>query len=101
VSTYRTEEGAILNTDLATESWSEETDWDGNNHISRATGSQWEHEKLYRSKKGRYWIENSSQWQGSLPSARLVTNEEAVAWLLLMEYELPDDLKELAAELAE
>ena len=26
------------------ESFEEETQWNGNNHISKATGSQWEHE---------------------------------------------------------
>jgi len=101
MSKYRLEDGTVLSTDLATQSWEEETDWNGNNHISRATGSQWNHETLYRSKKGRYWLECTSQWQGSLPSARLVTNEEAVAWLLLMEHEVPENLQPAAAAVEE
>jgi hypothetical protein len=98
---YRLEDGTVLDSDLATQSWEEKRDFDGKNHISRATGSQWEHETLYRSKKGRYWIEHASDWQGSLPGASLVTEEAAAAWLLLMERRLPEDLKAVAAEVAE
>ena len=98
---YRLEDGTVLDNDLATQSWEEERDFDGNNHISRATASQWEHETLHRSRKGRYWIEHASDWQGSRPSASLVSKEEAVAWLLLMERELPEELKATAAEVAE
>lgn len=35
--------------------WEEETYWNGNNHISKTTGSQWEHETLYRT-KGEIYI---------------------------------------------
>jgi hypothetical protein len=64
MSKYRIE-NTIVDTDRAKKSWDEDTRWDGHNHISKATGSQWEHEKLYRSRKGRYYVEHTSQWQGS------------------------------------
>ena len=56
MSRYRIE-GMIVDTDNATASWEEGTRWNGNNHISLATGSQWDHQKLYRSRRGRYWLE--------------------------------------------
>jgi len=91
---YKMDDGIIVDTDLATAVWQEATDWDGNNHISRATGSQWEHETLHRSAKGRYYIERTSQWSGSMPSASWVEPEEAAAWLLAMDEDLPEDLAE-------
>lgn len=94
-------EGTIVDTSKADAKWNEETDWNGNNHISRATGSQWEHETLYRSRKGRYYIEHESQWQGSMPSARWVSREEAAHWLMLMEHEIPEDLQEYADAISE
>lgn len=98
---YRMEEGTLVDTKNATQSWEEETDWNGNNHISRATGSQWNHERLYRSRKGRYYIEHTSQWQGSLPHVEWVSPEEAARWLLLMEHELPADLQKIAEKVSE
>lgn len=94
-------DGVIVDTDNATEHWKEITRWDGNNHISVVTGSQWEHETLYRSAKGRYYIEHTSQWQGSLPSARFVSEQEAARWLLLCERDLPADLAKYEGEVSE
>ena len=91
----------IVDTDKAQQSWEEETDWNGNNHISRATGDQWLHETLYKSSKGRYYIVHESQWQGSLPSARFVSDKEAAAWLSLNEHELPADLEEHESKVVE
>ena len=101
MSKYKMEDGSIVNTDKATKSWGEELDWDGNNHISRATGSQWDHEELYRSSKGRYYLEHTSQWQDSRPHAEFITNEEAALWLLANDYELPQDLKEFEEQICE
>ena len=97
---YRIDE-TIVDTDKAAQSWAEATRWNGSNHISKATGSQWEHETLYLSARGRYWIESTSQYQGSIPSARFVEREEAARWLLLNEHELPEDLGDLADEVVE
>lgn len=67
--------------DKATEI-AEDTDWDGSNHISVATGSQSEHECLYRTAGGRWVLHGWSQWQGTLPSYRFVADEQAREWLL-------------------
>ena len=98
---YKVEDGIILDTANAAQTWNEASDWNGRNHISRATGSQWEHETLYKSAKGKYWIECTSQWQGSLPSARPITKAEAAAWILHNDGEIPSDLEDYAAQVAE
>jgi len=94
-------DGAIFTTGNAPASWPEATRWNGNNRISIATGSQWEHETLYRSAKGRYWIEHTSQWQGSTDYATLCPDREAALWLLANDHPLPADLAEHEAEVTE
>jgi len=101
MSRYRMEDGTVIDTSKANESWDESTFWDGNNHCSSATGSQWSHQKLYRSRKGRYYIEHTSQWQGSRAHAEWVSREEAARWLLTNEIELPEDLENLEDEIVE
>jgi hypothetical protein len=95
------DDGTVIDTDRAQAHWNETTEWNGNNHISRATGSQWSHQTLYRSKKGRYYVERSSQWQGSTPHVEWVSNEEAARWLLNCEHTLPADLADLEDEIIE
>jgi len=67
------------------EEFQEKTSWDGRNYISKATGSQWDHQILYRTKGGK-WILNS-QWQGTRESWEEISNEEAARWLSVNEYE--------------
>jgi uncharacterized protein YxjI len=102
---YTIEDGdgnqTVVDTTKATDHWEEETQWDGRNHISRATGSQWEHETLYRSAKGRFYVEHTSQWQGSTDTARFVSAKEAAAWLLANEHDLPEELEAAGAEVCE
>lgn len=98
---YRMEDGTVIDTKNAAQSWKEDTFWDGRNHISKATGDQWIHQKLYKSRKGRYYVEHWSNWQGSRAHAEWVSPEEATRWLLLNGHELPEDLKKLEAEVSE
>jgi hypothetical protein len=95
------DDGTVLKTENATDHYDEDTFWDGNNHISRATGSQWVHQTLYRSRKGRYYVEHTSQWQGSHPSAEWISNAEAARWLLVNGHDLPDELSSFEEEIAE
>lgn len=46
--------------------------WNGSNHISQATGSQWEHESLLRTAGGWWVLHRWSQWQGVSPTNRNV-----------------------------
>jgi hypothetical protein len=98
---YRMDDGSVVDTEKAVQSWEEATRWDGRNHISQATGGQWNHQRLYKSRKGRYYVEHWSDWQGSTPHVEWVSPEEAVRWLLTNGEELPDDLKHLEAEIVE
>lgn len=101
MSTYRMSDDTVVKTENATAHWNEDTYWDGHNHISKATGSQWEHETLYRSRKGRYYVESTSAYQGRRDSAEWVSKEEAARWLLANGEELPADLAKLEAEIVE
>ncbi len=101
MATYRMSDGTVVRTENATRSWNEDTYWNGQNHISKATGTQWDHETLYRSRKGRYYVEHTSQWQGSQDSAEWVSNEEAARWLLHNGEELPAELQALEAQVSE
>lgn len=101
MSKYKMDDGTVIDTDKAQQTWNEDTQWDGNNHISKATGSQWNHQTLYKSRKGRYYVEHTSQWQGSRPHVEWVSNEEAARWLLNNEHKLPADLAHLEDEISE
>jgi hypothetical protein len=100
MATYRIED-SIVKTDNATAKWDEETRWNGNNHVSVVTGSQWNHQTLYKSRRGRYYIECTSQWQGSTPRAEWVSPEEAARWLLVCGYKIPADLQKVAETVEE
>lgn len=101
MSKYRMDDGTVVDTDRATESWDEKRDWDGSNHIGRSSGSQWTYQGLLRSRKGRYYTEHTSQWQGSRPHVEWVSPEEATRWLIHNDYELPEDLAHLEKEVIE
>jgi hypothetical protein len=101
MSTYEMDDGTIVKTENATASWKEDKNWDGRNYISVATGSQWDHEMLYRSKKGRYYIESTSQWQGRTDTVRWVSNRQAAIWLIANDHELPEELEPLRDEVEE
>lgn len=60
----------------------EDSTWDGNNHISKATGSQWHHQTLHYTKTGRWVLWESSQWQGSTDRYSEVSQEAAIDWLV-------------------
>lgn len=99
--TYRMGDGVIVKTENATKCWDEGTRYDGRNHISVATGSQWAHQMLYRSRKGHYYVVHTSQWQGSTPHAEWVGQREAAQWLLANGRELPEELADLEEEITE
>jgi hypothetical protein len=101
MSKYRMEDGTVIDTDKSTQSWDSQYDWDGSNHICRSTGSQCHHQKLYRSRKGRYYIEHSSNWQGSRDHVEWASPEEAARWLIHNEHELPEELQKYEEEVVE
>lgn len=98
---FKMEDGTVVDTDNARQSWDEDTTWNGNNHISVNTGSQWEHEALYLSAKGRYYLVKSSQWQGSTDSAEFITEHEAATWLAANDHDMPESLEKYAEAVCE
>ena len=101
MSRYRMDDGTVVDTENATKTWEEATFWDGRNHISKATGTQWDHETLYRSRKGRFYLERTSQYQGSRDSAEWISIRSAVTWLLSNDHAVPDDLQAEAGDVLE
>lgn len=67
--------------------YEEATEWDGSNHISLATGSQTEHEALYRTAGGRWVLNRWSQWQGVRETYRFIDDQDARSWLLGNEHD--------------
>lgn len=61
----------------------EATYWNGSNNVSKATGSQWDHQALYRTAGGRWvlrcWSRRQSEGD---PSYTYVDDERAKIWLL-------------------
>ncbi|MBN1610854.1 MAG: hypothetical protein JW940_29755 [Polyangiaceae bacterium] len=102
MSTFRMSDGTVVKTENAVQSWDEDRYFDGRNDISKATGDQFTHQRLHKSRKGRYWLECWSQWQGSHPHAEWLSPEEAARWLLQNDADgLPDDLAHLESEVSE
>ena len=79
------------------ETWEEGTRWDGRNHVSLATGSQWDHEELHRTAKGVWVLRRWSQWQGSRETHERIDAEAAAEWLVRNGREPPAELAEEVA----
>jgi hypothetical protein len=60
----------------------EDTTWDGRNRISVATGSRYDHERLYCTAQDRWVLQRWSQWQGRQETFSFITPEQARDWLL-------------------
>ena len=86
--------GGWLDLDTA-KRFREDKYWDGRNHCSVNTRSQWSQQTMYRTKSGTYVVYETSQWQGSRNTWTRLSADEAVAWLLRNDYE-PDSPAELA-----
>lgn len=98
---YKMSDDTIVDTDKAIQNWVEKTHFNGHDYIGRSSASQWHHQGLYRSSKGRYYLEQSSQVQGEKDHAWLISRKDAAAWLLFNDYELPEDLEEFEKEVIE
>lgn len=79
------------------EKFNEDTEWDGNNMRSCATGSPHNHERLYRTAGGKWILHGWSQWQGSMEWHREIDNDEAARWLVKNGH---DDHEACEAEIA-
>lgn len=66
--------------------YDEGTRWDGSNHVSLVTGSQWDHQTLYRTKGGRWVLNCWSQRQGHAQTYQFVDDQRARDWMIRCEY---------------
>ena len=98
---YRMDDGTVVDTDNATRHYEEKQYHDGSNFISKATGDQWQHQDLYRSRKGRYYLETCPRINGQQAHAEWVSKQEAARWLTLNEHEIPEELKEVVEAVTE
>lgn len=90
--------GYIYDTNKADDCWDEQTEFDGSNHISLATGSQWNHERLFVTGNQRYFVWWWSAWQGATDKLFPLTHNEAAEWLIRNQYDLPDHLADVLKE---
>jgi hypothetical protein len=88
--------GSWFNEDSSTE-FREHRTSDGNNLISDATGSQWEHQWLYHTASGRWVLNCWSDYQGSRDTYAEIDEVEAVQWLSMQNKHDANELKELPA----
>ena len=92
--------GKWFDNDKAQE-FTENTEWNGNNNISKVTGCQWDHQILYRTASGRWVLNAWSQCQGTMESYFEITDQEAAEWFMKNEYSdenIPPDLLALLAD---
>lgn len=85
INVYRYDDGKILDgwfeMDTA-EEFDERMTWNGDNNVSMVTGSQHNHQVLYRTRGGRWVLHCWSQWQGSQESYEFISDDDAKTWLL-------------------
>lgn len=84
------------------EMYEEDTFHDGRNWISKATGSQWEHEAIYVTKSGKFILNHYSDYQGSHESYELISKEDAAAWFAKQSFSddvIPEVFRKEVAEL--
>lgn len=62
------------------ENYEEDSYHNGRNFISKATGSQWEHESIFVTKSGKFILNHWSNWQGSSETYELISKDQAAEW---------------------
>lgn len=71
----------------------EDTWWNGQNNISRATGSAHKHEDLYFTIGGKWVLNHYSQYSNELDVHKVISESQAVVWFLRQGMELPEQLE--------
>lgn len=69
------------------EEFREATRWDGSNNISVPTSNPWAHQALYRTAKGRWVLNEWSNYVGTEEVYTFIAPERAREWLLMNEWD--------------
>lgn len=91
--------GIVVDTETALNKWEEASEWDGAFRISRNVGEPFQHETLYKTKRGTYFVVRRTQFHGSGTRAERLSPKEAATWLTLNDHTLLEDLKEFEEEI--
>lgn len=94
-------DGMIVNTKNARIIWEQAQDYDGKHLIGRCTRSNSAEQTLMKSRRGRYYVVRSHGPRDNQSSAEWVSHEEAVRWLTLNDYDVPEDLEDLLEKLTD
>ena len=89
---YCMADNTIVDTDNTVRLRHEASDSNGSSMSSRAAGTQGGQQRLCKTHAGRYWLECSSERQGSTGWAEWLDDPEAARWMLRNGHELPADL---------
>lgn len=82
------DDGGWFDLDSAT-GYSEDTRWDGFNMVSKVTGTPWDHERLFITRRGIYILYHWSQREGSRDRYVRIDAREAADWLTRNDHEAP------------
>ena len=81
------------------EVFNESTWWNGNNHISKATGSQIHHQKLYKTAGKKWFLYEWSDYSKIGDSIEEVNHEFVANWMLKNEYtDFPVEIEDIVIE---
>lgn len=83
----------------ACRTWKEDKNFDGSKMMSAATGSQWDHQCLFLTAKGRWVLHSWSQWAGIGETYERIDVSGAANWLVQNDYD-ETDVPELAGTIA-
>lgn len=73
--------------------------WDGRNNISNATGSQWDHEILLFTRKGKWVLNSYGSSCGQYDRYTVISEASAVEWIV--QNDRVDELGDLPADVCE
>jgi len=62
--------------------YDEDTNWDGHNNVSVATGSEFNHQILYRTANGSWVLHSWSQQERTVDKYEAIPDADAFAWLV-------------------
>lgn len=65
---------------------------DGHNNISRATGSEWDHQTVFKTRLGNWVLKSWSQRSGSEPVWEIMPVEDAFIWFLINGRDIDDSM---------